>query len=429
MTGQDSNLDRQFLVGSISPFASREIEDGHYYWMYKFLHEVQGNPHQPLTVAIEGHDDQHLVGLLSKRKTSSRMHLGSHDAIRLEENKLSGWLSGPGGRGVTHLQSYDGTLRELFVMATIACRFPELVCVYNFHWAIEWIRLSESRGIRERFLRRGVRHLFRFLPSNMHFSAETEILAKQMSAAWGLSVSVYPIFSMLRRKNSKAWIRRDNDVLFFPQRSHELDHCFEMSAILAKEGFKTSIAVRPSLKQRVLAGYSGRSPQETFGSIIDTPLGSEDYQRVLQSHRVVVLPYLKEYFKWGSSGKFNESVALGTFPFVPSDTAIATQSNLAPALHHYDSNEPARACDVIKARLVNGFPESLRPVEYSHFATWIKGFSASRGDSQLIKRARITMSIVRASEFAEESALFFGKLSRRASDRVFSAISIKKTNR
>lgn len=426
MNGQDSQIDRKFLLGSISPFASRDIGHGHYYWMYKFLHEVQGNPHQPLTAAVEGRDDTHLVGLLSRRKSSNRMHIGSPDAIRREEDKLSLWLSGPGGREITHIQSYDGTLRELFVMAGIARKFPEVVCIYNFHWPIDWIHLSKSRGMRERLLRRELRRLFRSLPSNMHFSAETEILAEKMKAVWGISVSVYPIFTMLRRKKAKSWIRRDIDVLFFPQRSHELDHCFEMAALLTKKGFRSSIALTPSLKERVLVGGSGESLQETFVSVFDLPLGGDEYQRVLQLHRIVVLPYLKEYFKWGSSGKFNESVALGAFPFVPSDTAIATQSNLSPAIHHYYPSEPLKSCDVIISRLNQGFPESLRPVEYSHFATWMKNFPVSPGVSHRIKRARVTMSLVRALEFAEESGLFVQRMSRRISDRVFSAVMAKK---
>jgi len=87
-----------------------------------------------------------------------------------------------------------------------------------------------------------------------------------------------------------------------------------------------------------------------------------------------VLPYLKEYFKWGSSGKFNEAIALGAFPMVPDETAIATQSNLNPHIHQFSPEALEDTKEKIISRLAAGFPNDLNAIRYQDFAEWMTGF-------------------------------------------------------
>ncbi|MEQ9086701.1 MAG: hypothetical protein RIE23_05785 [Pontimonas sp.] len=146
----------------------------------------------------------------------------------------------------------------------------------------------------------------------------------------------------------------------------------DIARLLRSEGITVSVG----LSERLAATSNSRANlldfDRSFDRVFHLPLPSEQYNEMMASHRVVILPYLKDYFRWGSSGKFNEAIALGTFPMVPDETAIASQSTVDPRIHHFPARSPDVSKRVIMARLAGGFPEGLKPVNFVDFADWLR---------------------------------------------------------
>lgn len=371
MTG-DQISNSPFLVASLSPYASNEQSNGHYYWMYQHIQESQNRTSGPLTVSQIGQAGPHLAPLLSRRRPSRRSYVGDWWSRNSDQRALASWLRNEANNNVTHVQCYDGTVRDLLVLVNVAREFPTLTFLFNFHWAIDWLDISSSIRLHRRLLRRHLRKLLQTAPTNLNFSAESPILASELGSRWGVTISTYPVFTMQSTSKSPPWGGRESDVLFIPQRKHELSISADLAKALRSEGITVSVG----LSKRLAATPNSRANILNFDPSFDTifylPLSSELYHEMMASHKVVILPYLKDYFRWGSSGKFNEAIALGTFPMVPDETAIASQSTLDPRIHHFPAGSSDESKRLVMARLSGGFPEGLKPVTFADFAEWLR---------------------------------------------------------
>lgn len=407
-----------FLLASVSPYASDNQDEGHYYWMYRHLQQMQGSSPTPLTVAIEGREAGHLASLLSPKRPLKRSHVGFWRQRHQDGVQICQWLARAENENVTHVQCYDGTLRDLFVIEAVARKFPRVIFLFNFHWAVDWIHIAKSRGLKVILLREDLLKLFQEGPANLIFSAETEVLADELNTAWGIQISVYPIFSMQPSAKPRPWGERDADVLFIPQRSHELELCTELSMALRSEGLKVSLAATPKLMDALTPSKWVTQPGKIFDEIFLTPLPEPRYQEMLQSHRVVVLPYLKEYFKWGSSGKFNEAISLGAFPMVPDETAIATQSNLNPQLHQFSPEALEDTKGKIISRLAEGFPSDLNAIRYQDFAEWVKKFQPDTSGT-VVERTPYLLLKVWLLEIGESILLHLSRVLQKTRDTLY----------
>jgi hypothetical protein len=386
--------------------------------MYHHLQQRQVASHAPLTVAIEGREASHLASLLSPRRPLKRSHVGFWRWRHQDEIQICHWLASAGCENVTHVQCYDGTLRDLFVIEAVARKFPTLVFVFNFHWAVDWIQIASTRGLKANILRKDLLKLFQEAPPNLVFSAETVVLADKLRVAWGIPIAVYPIFTMHTTAAPRPWGKRDADALFIPQRSHELELCAELSLALRSVGLKVSLAGTNKLMNALTASKGARHIEQIFDHIFLMPLPEPEYLEMLESHRVVVLPYLKEYFKWGSSGKFNEAIALGAFPMVPDETAIATQSNLGPHIHQFPSEALQDTKEKIISRLGTGFPPELKAIRYQDFAEWMEGFQPDRSE-RVGPRTRCALHIIWLLEVGEILRFHFSRNLQQTRDTLY----------
>jgi len=398
----DQILKSPFLVASLSPYASNEKSNGHYYWMYQHIQESQNGTSGPLTVSQIGRTGPHLAPLLSPRRPSRRVYIGDWWSRNSDQRAITGWLRNEANNKVTHVQCYDGTVRDLLILDAVARDFPTVTFLFNFHWAIDWLDISSSSRLHRRLLRRQLRKLLQTAPTNLNFSAESSILASELGSRWGITISTYPVFTMQNTNKYPPWGGRKSDVLVIPQRNHELSISADIAEVLRSEGITVSVG----LSKRLAATSNSRADlldfDRSFDRVFHLPLSSEQYHEMLASHRIVILPYLKHYFRWGSSGKFNEAIALGTFPMVPDETAIASQSTLDPRIHHFPAGSPDESKRVIMARLAGGFPEGLKPVNFADFADWLRAFPENNPTVHGV-REQPFMATVYAIEIVEET--------------------------
>ena len=369
-----NSASRPFLLASLSLSASSDPGNGHYFWLYDFLQKKQSNLTQtPLAIGKKSQSCSHVQGVIS---SSGDAHLSV---------SLTGINSRDYGRirravhvlrcqGVTHIQCYDGGLAELLAILRLARDCEDVRFIYNFHWAIDWLSLLKSKGIVARGLVRLVRRLLVSKPQNLFLAAESRPLATELIKSFPVKIDDFPIITTLERQEPQPWSSRNIDVLMIPQRAHEVPFCRELRTVLQAHGFSAKIGMHQNLEKKT-------PPDPSHELVVSLPLASGTYRGLLSSSRILMLPYNKPYFGWGSSGKFNDAIAVGTFPLVPSNTAIATKSSIDESQHHFQLDDSHDALEKIRFRLSAGFPPELLAVYFEDLRDWAESFRPSASSS------------------------------------------------
>ncbi|MDA7814860.1 hypothetical protein N8964_01375 [Pontimonas sp.] len=353
-------------IVSISAGASDNPGSGHWYWLYKYLFQTQNarGDSNGVTLGPIKFASDHLVGVFKIRASTNRQFarwsLFARDYLVLTQSVKTLTRS-----GVSRFQFYDGWLIELLLALQLAQKFPHARYLYNFHFALEWVQVFEGRGKAQRFLRRSVIRALEKKPSNLILTAETQQLAQLLSADVTHEIHDYPVLAAFDIPITVDWGSRKHDVLIFPHASDELPFSISLLSLLKEAGLQSRIVCSERAWARSASVIADKLSDDKISELPDpiyTPLAEGSYQELLSSSRIIILPYQDEYFRWGSSGKFNEAVAVGAFPFVPHTTAIATQSSAEPAIHFYPDNDPHEAVVKILKRLELGWDERLQPV-------------------------------------------------------------------
>ena len=152
-----------------------------------------------------------------------------------------------------------------------------------------------------------------------------------------------------------------------------MDFVARASRALASSGVSVLTALKPDTWTR----WTSRQNSVGLGAPRFLPLESKEYEELLLSSRVVVLPYDKPYFRWGSSGKFNEAIAHGCFPVVPLGTAISSQSSGKSSLHEFAYPEEHSLVRLVTQMLSTPPPDDLVPVFLKDFLKWFASIEIS----------------------------------------------------
>lgn len=376
------NLPRTQTVVSISTRVSCEPDAGHFFWMYKDLSEAQTKVGSGVTtIGPRSEKCGHIFPIISVGAQAGEFRLTPTTLTRYPLRTLLNAVESMaqvGPRPV--LQFYDGGLQELIVALRLAREFPDHTVIYNFHWAIQWLEVIESRGVSGVAFRTALRNALLNPGRNVRLSAESGKLAQHLRARLGIDCETYPVFSGLNSTGDSPWDRRDRDVLMMPQRSSEIPFVLALTRALRARGVSVLVLTRESTWNRGLefSRIANVPGIDNLPPVLFTPLSLNDYSRLIEKSRVSLLPYDKPYFEWGSSGKFNESILLGCFPFVPDSTAIGSQSTLPEQLHHFNFADIEGTVDRVISRLDQGFPEDLTGVSVDDFLAWARANPASQ---------------------------------------------------
>ena len=347
--------------------------------MYSYLHQKQRalGPNSGLTIGAKNQNAPFIIPHLTKQMPG-RLRVSPLHLFRYRLPRLLTLVRDLRESGVTHLQFYDGGLLELLISLELARQNPGLIVVYNFHWADEWLRLFQRRGLVPTWLRTQIYLHLSNRPRNLIISAETSKLAHRLALFLGFTPETYPIMSLFDPPLTKPWRERTTDLLVIPQRAGELAF---VAGIVA-------MATRSKRTAKVLLSEGLRDQFQPTSEINVNPrdlllgtLESRQFIETLADAKLVILPYDKPYFAWGSSGKFNEAIALGAFPFAPSATALGYQSSLSPRLHSFELNDLEKAWGAFTARLEAGIPEGLLPTTYKTFMNWLASFELAQNRS------------------------------------------------
>lgn len=382
---------------SVSSRASSDARDGHYYWMYKqlFYHQLSEGEGDGKTIAPRSQRADHLISILEGSLARRQFLLGPSSLSKFPLAPLVREIRKLARTNPPSIQFYDGGLLELLVAFQLARKFPDSQILFNFHWAIQWVEIFASPRAIPKLLSRAVTKSLSQAGKNLRLSAESQKLAGFIEEQLGVSCEVYPIFSGLKTDKRQPWRDRDIDVLLMPQRASEIPLVLDLALKLRSVPVSVGVAVREDVWEKGVMNARPEARKVLLGDflqIVFTPLSLDSYRNLLLSSKLTVLPYDKPYFEWGSSGKFNEAISLGSFPFVPATTAIASQSVLDETEHVFDPLQINDAIDIFESRLQQGFPQGLTGITIEDFFFWFKQFKIAtpqfrntRGQSRLFK--------------------------------------------
>lgn len=392
----------QPFVGALSTRASSDPSKGHYYWFYRTVHDFQIN---------QGESNPTVIGPIHA-VADFILPFFNKDLHRLEfrlnpfvpflyrfkdlERKLAKRLE------ITKATYfvYDGGLSDYWIVYGLALKFPQIIFVYNFHWADQWLALIESRRVSAVVVTRVLRSSLSHAPQNLRLSAETQVFASKLETLLRTNFEVFPIFSGVSNRAPTAWRDRPTEVLFLPQRYTELDFVARASQALKVAGLSAMVALR----RDTWARWGNQASKDLLGDPTFLPLDEEAYGDLLFSSRVVVLPYNKPYFQWGSSGKFNEAIRNGCFPLVPAGTAISSQSSGPPREHEFVYGDEKSLVIRVQKVLNRDTPSHLSAVSVSDFISWMHCVPTSRSSSPLFTQRIIHLALLlTASLYREKS--------------------------
>ena len=360
-------------IASISVGASGSPDDGHFYWYYRFLDQKQrsGNALGALTLGPLGAEAPHVRGIFAKGSRRKSALLSAKTISNWNLCVLKAETLVLIRAGVRRVQFYEGGIAELFLAGWLSIQSPELKIIFNFHWADEWLVVLKTKR-----LRLVVAQFMKLFGGQIIFAAESSKLANRIETVLSFPVATYPIIAAFDPPSNPAWSERENDVLFLPQRADEVESCFRIAGALKKRGITSILGIKERVldsAQHRIARIVAGDPSDKNGSPWDLamlPLEDAEYKALISNSRIVVLPYSKKYFEWGSSGKFNESIALGSFPFVPDSTAILGQARAHNASHAYAIHNVPQTTSKIAHRLSVGFPEDSRAWFFDDLIAW-----------------------------------------------------------
>lgn len=354
-------------LGAISPRVSNAPNSGHYSTFYSAIHKFnrsQGNKH-PSTIGPEKVSCDYVEPVLPSKVRGDEFRLHIRYLLGPKFRALCEAISNREATGYRRYIVYDGGLAELALLTRLARRFPNLSFIFNFHWADQWLEIFGAKSILGKLLKRSLVNMVRVLPRGLILTAESTRLSSEISSILNKSISVVPIFSAFCDRETQPWKFRPLDVLLLPQRRDELQFCREISDKLLSDSYTVGIG----LNQYLLSNYEMSGDENPCLVKVALPLEDEDYVSLFGSAKVIVLPYDKPYFLWGSSGKFADSIALGCLPLAPRGSAITSQSGSNPKNHEFDMTKTTQAAKDVKAALRRGTPD-LHKTSVEDFCNW-----------------------------------------------------------
>lgn len=216
---------------------------------------------------------------------------------------------------------YDGNFREFLLLFRFYIEQSQFFGSFNFQNANEWLLLFQSKKLTARIIRSLMKKSIR---SFVHtkFYAESSALSSFINNVLEIHSSAFPLATNLPRIAVKKVCSLD--VLFLPQSQDEFTKCLEIARKLKKNSKLSflNIAIRFSLKPEFDLG--GNAEQIVF---IDAELSLDDYIQLLTRTKIVIFPYFQNFYRWGSSGKYLDSIYLKCVTIVPEGSRMNMDGN------------------------------------------------------------------------------------------------------
>lgn len=357
-------------VMSVSMMVSADEKDGHYYWYYKRLANEFDHADFVSVVGPQpaiGDGDVWWRPVLSGPRLE-RFFGWRPMGLRIRDlHSISAAVKVASDATSLVVQFYDGGLDDLVMATFLATKFPTTAFLFNFRPGRYWVPLLSTN----RPFSRQALGILRSMPSNVFLCSETTALSAEIEKKILRKLETYPLYSAQEFSSGLAFERRNIDVSFFPKTQDELELCVLIAAELRKVTACRTLVSAP----HPILGAAREFLDRCFDEVHEGPLAAPLYRKIFGSSKIVLLPYVKEYFKYGSSGKFNDALLAGAIPLVPRGSAPAGQARDPNSHHHFEfipTDVPGTAAQLSTlAQRVEGFSASEPGVTFRDFETFV----------------------------------------------------------
>jgi len=357
---------------SLSAKVSPNKSDGHFFWYYRRLAAEFGDDNW---VAVVGPKTQTAAAsvwwlpVLSLPKGRAPFSPRPRRTFRADMRAVSKIIETASTQSHPAIQFYDGCLDDLVALCYLAPRYPDSAFIFNFRPGKYWIPIL-SRDKKLFHLLQGV---FGHTPRNVFLTAETPALCAEISRQIGVNPEIYPLYSAQEFVPDVAFGGREIDVSFFPKSQPELELCVQLVNKLRGIVDHQALVVIPS---GVFEKSGGREPRG-FNQIIVGPVEADKYREIFENSKVIFLPYMKQYFQYGSSGKFNDALLAGAIPLVPEGSAPLGQTKGQGKQPEFEFDPEDISGTVLKLEGLlqrsEGFSEKESGVTFEDFRMFVIG--------------------------------------------------------
>ena len=355
---------------SVSAMVSDSENEGHFFWYYRRLAEEFGENNGVAVIGPKCRsvgDSVWWRPILNPPKGKLPLSPRPRKTFMAEMQEISQIIDGASTNSFPAIQFYDGCLDDLVALCYLAPRFPNVAFIFNFRPGKYWLPILSRGKIRRLPLRR----LFRSKPRNVFLTAETPVLSVEIAQYIGVLPEIYPLYSSQDFVRDVPFQDRGIDVSFFPKSQAELELCRRLTGELRKITDHHALVVIPD---RVFA-RSGGLDFFGFDQTVRGPVNADRYREIFENSKVVFLPYLKEYFQYGSSGKFNDALLAGAIPLVPEGSAPVGQTKTEGIASDFEFNPGDVSATVAKIMCLfaraEGFSEKESGVSFEDFRAFV----------------------------------------------------------
>ena len=339
---------------AISTGASREEKDGHFHWQYRqFFALGEQNPVKAgWLIGNKRIGGPRSIPLFAKRAHARRFKVGLQSICDFNFRGVKNALERVMPNRTGFVQIYEGSLADLCLTLYLAPRLSSTTFFFNFFWPRQWSQLVRKH----RRLWRLMRPVFQNSAPNIVLLADTPKYAALMSSATGCRVDPFPVFTPFQFAPVRAHSERTTDLLIIVKRPEDLDFAQKVLMALPQGILAESVITGPeTVLDRADLHELTQNLELTF---ITKALPDNDYVELLNSTKVVFLPYLKEHYNLGSSGKLVEACQAGCSVLVPEESGLSSQikDTDRTTWATFSHSEPQLAARNL-ARLIQVFPE------------------------------------------------------------------------
>lgn len=306
---------------------------------------------------------------------------------------------------------YDGDF-FCFVWAwNFAIKPMKLRVHYNFHFADYWVS-ALGIGSKDTLFAKNLRQLLKNSPDNFFLYAESTSLASKISKKLEINVTTFPVFSnsykSIRNKFSKPGFTKDIDLL--------ITSVAESQDWIRNFLKELKVSVNTNLRIVIQGEELGFLLDETLIDFTFLPpnLSEADYSEITARSRISILPYFSSFYKYGSSGRFEDALAASALPIVPPDTAMHTSlSARYEKMYELVDFEPSNIANFVLSylNLTEKLPEPITPDQsFSFLSTTQNKTSHIKVDMEKLTRMKLIKYFIFQFEYEPIKKIILGCL-------------------
>ncbi len=307
----------------VAPRATEEFLPSHFYGFYSRIFSIGEFEGKKISIVCSRRSSNSLDNcnykyILTSRYTKDNFSGPKNlDSFKSDQKKIFELCNSN-----SEIHFYDGNFREFLLLFRFHLEESTFISSFNFQNANEWLSLFQSKKLTARIIRYLMKRSIQSF-SNTKFYAESSSLSTVINNVLEIQSSAFPVVTNLPRITVEKVNRFD--VLFMPQSQDEFTKCLEIARKLKADSNSSFLKIAIRVSSQLDVSTSNNSEQIV---IIDAELNLGDYVELLAGTKVVVFPYFQNFYRWGSSGKYLDSIYLKCVTIVPDNSRMSKDGNI-----------------------------------------------------------------------------------------------------